>query len=212
MLAVNPVYVVEFIVNTPEVAFPTIGTVFLAVTGAEALYADLGHFGRKPIVTAWMWIVFPCLLLNYFGQGAFILANGGTSANPFFEMFPRDWALLPMVLLATMATVIASQAVISGAYSLIAAGGATQSSAAPQHRAYVGKQSGQVYLPRVNVLLGLVVILLVLGFERSIQSRVGIWYSGDRQHAGHDDAAFHRHEPDLEVALVGCGAADCCAS
>ena len=117
LAAVNPHYGFDYIVRNQGTAFATIGTVFLAVTGAEALYADLGHFGRRPIATAWMWIVFPCLLLNYFGQGAFVLAHGESAKNPFFEMFP-PWALLPMVLLATAATVIASQAVISGAYSL----------------------------------------------------------------------------------------------
>lgn len=178
--AVNPVYAFEYIIENPVTAFPTIGTVFLAVTGAEALYADLGHFGRKPIATAWMWIVFPCLLLNYFGQGAFILAHGEAAKNPFFEMFPH-WALLPMVLLATMATVIASQAVISGAYSLSRQ--AVQLNLLPrlniEHTSE--KQSGQVYLPRVNALLGLVVILLVLGFERStnLASAYGIAVTGN---------------------------------
>ncbi|RCW86138.1 potassium transporter Kup [Phyllobacterium bourgognense] len=178
--AVNPIYAVEYIIDNPVTAFPTIGTVFLAVTGAEALYADLGHFGRKPIATAWMWIVFPCLLLNYFGQGAFILANGEAAKNPFFEMFPH-WALLPMVLLATMATVIASQAVISGAYSLSRQ--AVQLNLLPrlniEHTSE--KLSGQVYLPRINVLLGLVVVLLVLGFERSsnLASAYGIAVTGN---------------------------------
>ncbi|MCO4316032.1 potassium transporter Kup [Phyllobacterium sp. 21LDTY02-6] len=178
--AVNPVYAFEYIMNNPATAFPTIGTVFLAVTGAEALYADLGHFGRKPIATAWMWIVFPCLLLNYFGQGAFILAHASSAKNPFFEMFP-GWALLPMVGLATMATVIASQAVISGAYSLSRQ--AVQLNLLPrlniEHTSE--KQSGQVYLPKVNVLLGIVVILLVLGFERStnLASAYGIAVTGN---------------------------------
>ncbi|TJV74869.1 MAG: potassium transporter Kup, partial [Mesorhizobium sp.] len=105
---------VSFLINSPEVAFVTVGAVFLAVTGAEALYADLGHFGRKPIVLAWLAVVFPCLLLNYVGQGAFVLANGGVVGHPFFEM-NEGWMLIPMVVLATAATVIASQAVISGA-------------------------------------------------------------------------------------------------
>ena len=103
--------------HSPGTSFVTIGAVFLAVTGAEALYADLGHFGRKPIVHAWLWIVFPCLLLNYFGQGAFVLRNDGAIGHPFFEM-NEGWTLIPMVVLATAATVIASQAVISGAFSL----------------------------------------------------------------------------------------------
>ena len=99
------------------IGFVTLGAVFLAVTGAEALYADLGHFGKKPIQTAWLFIVLPSLALNYLGQGALVIADPKAIENPFFLMFP-DWALIPMVALATAATVIASQAVITGAYSL----------------------------------------------------------------------------------------------
>jgi KUP system potassium uptake protein len=180
LVAANPVYAVAYVVNNPGTAFATIGTVFLAVTGAEALYADLGHFGRRPIATAWMWIVFPCLLLSYFGQGAFVLAHQESAKNPFFEMFP-SWALFPMVVLATAATVIASQAVISGAYSLSRQ--AVQLNLLPrltiEHTSE--KLSGQVYLPRVNMLLGIVVILLVLGFERStnLASAYGIAVTGN---------------------------------
>ena len=180
LAAVNPHYGFDYIVRNQGTAFATIGTVFLAVTGAEALYADLGHFGRRPIATAWMWIVFPCLLLNYFGQGAFVLAHAELAKNPFFEMFPL-WALLPMVLLATAATVIASQAVITGAYSLSRQ--AVQLNLLPRLRiAHTSeKQSGQVYLPRINVLLGLVVVLLVLGFERStnLAAAYGIAVTGN---------------------------------
>lgn len=93
LAAVNPVYIVAFLVHSPEVAFVTVGAIFLAVTGAEALYADLGHFGRKPIVRAWLWIVFPCLLLDYLGQGAFVLGHGGVVGNPFFEMQGGGWML-----------------------------------------------------------------------------------------------------------------------
>src|SRR5690606_19061392 len=102
--AINPAYIIYFLHASPEVAFMTIGAVFLAVTGAEALYADLGHFGRKPIMLAWFSIVFPCLLLNYVGQGAFVLARGGEVGHPFFEM-NEGWMLIPMVVLATAATV-----------------------------------------------------------------------------------------------------------
>jgi len=168
LLAINPYYIVSFLTNQPEVAFVTIGAIFLAVTGAEALYADLGHFGRKPIVLAWLWVVFPCLLLNYVGQGAFVLAQGGTVGHPFFEM-NRGWTLIPMVVLATAATVIASQAVISGAFSLTRQ--AVQLNMLPrqeiQHTSET--QSGQIYLPRVNLLLALVVMLLVVGFQESSQ-------------------------------------------
>jgi KUP system potassium uptake protein len=180
LAAANPVYAFTYAVDNPGTAFATIGTVFLAVTGAEALYADLGHFGRQPIATAWMWIVFPCLLLNYFGQGAFVLAHQEAAKNPFFEMFPH-WALIPMVVLATAATVIASQAVISGAYSLSRQ--AVQLNLLPRltiaHTSE--KLSGQVYLPRVNMLLAIVVILLVIGFERStnLASAYGIAVTGN---------------------------------
>ncbi|TIV86626.1 MAG: potassium transporter Kup, partial [Mesorhizobium sp.] len=141
----------------------------------EALYADLGHFGRKPIVLAWLAIVFPCLLLNYAGQGAYVLAKGGTVGHPFFEM-NEGWALVPMVVLATAATVIASQAVISGAYSLTRQ--AVQLNMLPRleilHTSE--KQSGQVYMPRVNV-----VMLLVVGFGESskLASAYGISVTGN---------------------------------
>ncbi|TIT28327.1 MAG: potassium transporter Kup [Mesorhizobium sp.] len=180
LLAVSPHYIVAFLINSPDVAFVTIGAIFLAVTGAEALYADLGHFGRKPIVLAWLSIVFPCLLLNYVGQGAFVLANGGTVGHPFFEM-NQGWTLIPMVVLATAATVIACQAVISGAFSLTRQ--AVQLNMLPrfviQHTSE--KQSGQIYLPRINLMLALVVMLLVVGFGESsrLASAYGISVTGN---------------------------------
>ncbi|RWN66652.1 MAG: potassium transporter Kup [Mesorhizobium sp.] len=180
LLAISPHYFVSFLINSPEVAFVTVGAVFLAVTGAEALYADLGHFGRKPIVLAWLAIVFPCLLLNYVGQGAFVLANGGVVGHPFFEM-NEGWMLIPMVVLATAATVIASQAVISGAFSLTRQ--AVQLSMLPRleilHTSE--RQSGQIYMPRVNMLLALVVMLLVVGFGESskLASAYGISVTGN---------------------------------
>ncbi|PBC03265.1 potassium transporter Kup [Mesorhizobium sp. WSM3860] len=178
--AISPHYIVAFLINSPDVSFVTIGAVFLAVTGAEALYADLGHFGRKPIVLAWLAIVFPCLLLNYAGQGAYVLAQNGTVGHPFFEM-NEGWALIPMVVLATAATVIASQAVISGAYSLTRQ--AVQLNMLPRleilHTSE--KQSGQIYMPRVNMLLALVVMLLVVGFGESskLASAYGISVTGN---------------------------------
>ncbi|MER9656825.1 potassium transporter Kup, partial [Mesorhizobium sp. M0152] len=178
--AISPHYIAAFLINSPDVAFVTVGAVFLAVTGAEALYADLGHFGRKPIVLAWLAIVFPCLLLNYAGQGAFVLANGGVVGHPFFEM-NGGWALIPMVVLATAATVIASQAVISGAFSLTRQ--AVQLNMLPRleilHTSE--KQSGQIYMPRVNLLLALVVMLLVVGFGESsrLASAYGISVTGN---------------------------------
>lgn len=180
LLAINPIYIFGFLHNSPEVAFITIGAIFLAVTGAEALYADLGHFGRKPIVLAWLSIVFPCLLLNYAGQGAYVLARGGDVGHPFFEM-NEGWMLIPMVALATAATVIASQAVISGAFSLTRQ--AVQLNILPrfeiQHTSE--KQSGQIYMPRVNLILALVVMLLVIGFEQSsaLASAYGISVTGN---------------------------------
>ncbi|WP_192245480.1 potassium transporter Kup [Mesorhizobium silamurunense] len=178
--AISPHHIVAFLINSPDVSFVTIGAVFLAVTGAEALYADLGHFGRKPIVMAWLAIVFPCLLLNYAGQGAFILANKGVVGHPFFEM-NQGWALIPMVVLATAATVIASQAVISGAFSLTRQ--AVQLNMLPRleilHTSE--KQSGQIFMPRVNLLLALVVMLLVVGFGESsrLASAYGISVTGN---------------------------------
>src|SRR3977135_3507849 len=114
LLALNPLYAVSFMLHHGIIGFVTLGSVFLAVTGAEALYADLGHFGKRPIQTAWLVVVLPSLALNYLGQGALLIADPKAIENPFFLMFP-DWALLPMVCLATTATVIASQAVITGA-------------------------------------------------------------------------------------------------
>ncbi len=178
--AISPHYIVAFLIHSPDVAFVTIGAIFLAVTGAEALYADLGHFGRKPIVLAWLSIVFPCLLLNYAGQGAFVLAKNGVVGHPFFEM-NEGWALIPMVVLATAATVIASQAVISGAFSLTRQ--AVQLNMLPRleilHTSE--KQSGQIYMPRVNLLLALVVMMLVVGFGESskLASAYGISVTGN---------------------------------
>lgn len=180
LAALNPYYALYFLISSPGTSFITVGAVFLAMTGAEALYADLGHFGRKPIVRAWLWIVFPSLLLNYFGQAAFILSHGEAAALPFFQMMP-DFALWPMVLLATAATVIASQAVISGTYSV--ARQAVQLNLLPrleiQHTSE--KLHGQIYIPRVNLVLGITVVLLVLGFERStnLAAAYGIAVTGN---------------------------------
>jgi KUP system potassium uptake protein len=180
LLALNPLHAFSYLVTQPDLAFVTIGAVFLAVTGAEALYVDLGHFGRRPIVAAWLAIVFPSLLLNYFGQGAFVLAHGGTPENPFFEMQPAS-ALLPMVILATAATVIASQAVISGAFSLIRQAAALNVLPRFDVRHTSQTRRGQVYLPRVNVLLMLGVVLLVAAFQESgrLAAAYGISVTGE---------------------------------
>lgn len=180
LAAINPLHIAGFLVHSPGTSFVTIGAVFLAVTGAEALYADLGHFGRKPIVYAWLCIVLPCLLLNYFGQGAYVLANSGSIGSPFFEM-NEGWALIPMVALATAATVIASQAVISGAYSLTRQ--AVQLNMLPRFeiRHTSETQSGQIYLPRVNFLLAICVMWLVVNFKESsaLASAYGISVTGN---------------------------------
>src|SRR4029077_18575487 len=118
LTAINPLYAVEFLLTHGTIGLVTLGAVFLAVTGGEALYADLAHFGRKPIQSGWLYFVLPSLLLNYFGQGALVLSNPATIENPFYRMVP-DILLIPMVVLATAATVIASQAVITGAFSLV---------------------------------------------------------------------------------------------
>jgi KUP system potassium uptake protein len=179
LLALNPVYAIVFMLRHGIIGFVTLGAVFLAVTGAEALYADLGHFGKRPIQTAWLSIVLPSLALNYLGQAALVMTNPKAVENPFFLMFP-DWALLPMVALATVATVIASQAVITGAYSLTRQ--ATQLGLLPRFeiRHTSETHSGQIYIPRINMLLLVCVMLLVLMFRSSsaLASAYGISVTG----------------------------------
>jgi KUP system potassium uptake protein len=166
LLAINPYYAFEFMLGHGKIALVTLGLVFLAVTGGEALYADLGHFGRKPIQTAWLCLVLPALLINYFGQGALVLADPGAIENPFYRLAPQV-LLLPLVLLATAAAVIASQAVITGAYSLVQQ--AIQLGFLPRltivHTSE--DQYGQIYIPRVNTTLLIGVLLLVLMFRTS---------------------------------------------
>jgi KUP system potassium uptake protein len=179
LLALNPLYAVSFMLHHGMIGFVTLGAVFLAVTGAEALYADLGHFGKRPIQTAWLFIVLPTLALNYLGQGALVIADPKAVENPFFLMFP-DWALLPMVALATVATVIASQAVITGTYSLTRQ--ATQLGLLPRFeiRHTSETHSGQIYIPRITKLLLVAVVLLVLMFKSSsaLASAYGIAVTG----------------------------------
>jgi KUP system potassium uptake protein len=177
--ALNPFYGVFFLMHHGMVGLYTLGAVFLAVTGAEALYADLGHFGRGPIQVAWVAIVLPALALNYLGQGALVYAHPRALENPFFLMYP-DWALIPMVVLATVATVIASQAVITGAYSLSSQ--AIQLGLLPrlEVRHTSAQQAGQIYMPRVNGLLLVGVLLLVALFRSSsaLASAYGIAVTG----------------------------------
>ena len=179
LLAFNPVYALSFLSSHGMIGLITLGAVFLAVTGAEALYADLGHFGRKPIQTAWLALVLPSLAVNYLGQGVLVLANPKAIENPFFLLYP-DWALLPMVGLATAATVIASQAVITGAYSLSRQ--AIQLGLLPRFEIRHTSEAlfGQIYMPRVNMLL-LIAVLLLVGLFRSssaLASAYGIAVTG----------------------------------
>lgn len=164
--AVSPHYMLRFIWDNPGTSFIILGATVLCVTGAEALYADMGHFGKGPIRIAWFSVVMPALVLNYFGQGALVLADPQAVDNPFFRLFP-SWALLPVVGLAAMATVIASQAVISGAFSLTAQ--AMRLGYLPRMRVVQtsGESIGQVYVPVINWLLMVGVLLLVLGFRSS---------------------------------------------
>src|SRR6516225_7109215 len=163
--AVNPYYGVEFLLHHGTIGLVTLGAVFLVVTGGEALYADLGHFGRKPIQIAWLGLVLPALLINYFGQGAKVLAEPSAIENPFYKLVPET-LLLPMVVLATAATVIASQAVITGAYSLVHQ--AIQLGLLPRltilHTS--ASHAGQIYIPRVTGAL-LVGVLLLVGLFRT---------------------------------------------
>ena len=165
-LALNPLLAIQFVVSHGVIGLAVMGLIFLVATGAEALYADLGHFGRKPIQFAWLAIVQPALMLNYFGQGALLLANPDTIESPFYRLYP-DWALLPMVVLATMATVIASQAVITGAFSFTRQ--AIQLGLLPRLQIRHTSESiaGQIYLPRVNQLLFVGVLLVTLIFRSS---------------------------------------------
>ncbi len=164
--ALRPAYAVDFMFAYPGLGFLVLGAVFLALTGGEALYADMGHFGKRSIRIAWLALVFPALLLNYFGQAAFVLANPAAIKNPFYLMIP-EWGLYPMVVLATMAAVIASQAVISGAFSVTRQ--AIQLGYIPRLKLLHTSERaiGQIYVPFVNWMLFVAVVLLVLGFQSS---------------------------------------------
>jgi KUP system potassium uptake protein len=166
LLALNPVYGLDLIAAAPGQGFVMLGAVFLAVTGAETLYADMGHFGRTPLRTAWLYLVFPALLLNYYGQGALLLGDPGALKNPFYRLAP-EWGLYPLVILASIATIIASQAVISGAFSITRQ--AVQLGYLPRFRVHHTSEEeiGQVYVPRINAALLVAIIILVLGFQSS---------------------------------------------
>src|SRR5437667_8016704 len=164
LLAQNPLYAVYFMLHHGMIGFVTLGAVFLAVTGAEALYADLGHFGKRPIQTAWLFIVLPSLAINYTGQAALVIADPKALENPFFLMFP-DWALIPMVALATIATVIASQAVITGAYSLTHQAIQLGLLARFEIRHTSESHYGPILMPRVYTLWLVIVVVLSWGFH-----------------------------------------------
>jgi KUP system potassium uptake protein len=177
--ALSPYWAVGFFLYNPKLAFLALGSVFLAVTGAETLYADMGHFGRKAIGFSWLTLVYPCLVLNYLGQGALLLGTPAAAINPFYLMAP-DWARLPLVGMATVATIIASQAVISGAFSVTHQ--AVQLGFLPRLRTEhtSEKAAGQIYIPAVNWGLLAMVIILVLGFRESgrLASAYGIAVTG----------------------------------
>jgi KUP system potassium uptake protein len=177
--ALSPTWAAHFFVVDPKLAFLALGSVFLAVTGAETLYADMGHFGRKAIGWSWLTLVYPCLMLNYLGQGALLIGHPAAAENPFYLMAP-DWARLPLVFIATAATIIASQAVISGAFSVTRQ--AVQLGFLPRLRTEhtSEKAQGQIYIPAVNWGLMAMVILLVLGFRESgrLASAYGIAVTG----------------------------------
>ena len=179
LFAFNPIHGVVFLATHGVIGLLTLGAVFLAVTGSEALYADLGHFGRGPIQTAWLFVALPALTINYLGQGALILTHPTAVQNPFFLLFPH-WALIPMVILATAATVIASQAVITGAYSVTQQ--AIQLGLLPRLEIRHTSESlaGQIYMPRVNGFLLFGVLLLVFMFRSSnaLASAYGIAVTG----------------------------------
>jgi KUP system potassium uptake protein len=162
----NPVHAAALFAYDPRLAFLAMGSVFLAVTGAETLYADMGHFGRRAVAFSWLGIAYPCLMINYMGQGALLLAHPEAAENPFYLMAP-EWARLPLVLIATAATIIASQAVISGAFSVTHQ--AVQLGFLPRLKTLQTseKAAGQIYIPAINWGLLVMVLLLVLGFQES---------------------------------------------
>jgi len=178
--AINPWYAVNFFYTTPRDAFYALGSLFLVVTGAEALYADMGHFGPKPIARAWQVVVMPCLTLNYLGQGGILLRSGPAVRNPFYELAP-SWGLVPLVILATIVSVIASQAIISGAFSMTKQG--IQLGILPRMRIDYTSVSheGQIYIPAVSRFLAIGTMILVLVFRdsSSLAAAYGIGVSLD---------------------------------
>jgi len=175
LTAINPLHSIMFFFDHPSVSLAVLGAVCLAVTGAEALYADLGHFGAKPIRSAWLYLVFPALVINYFGQGALVLAHPEAAESPLFRLVP-DWALVPMIVLATLATIIASQAVITGAFSLTRQ--AVQLGLLPRLEIRFTSEAhqGQIFVPKVNtfLLFGVIVLVLIFGSSSNLSHAYGV--------------------------------------
>ena len=208
LMAVNPWYALQMFLHAPWVAFVSLGAVVLAVTGCEALYADMGHFGRRPIQYAWLFFALPALMLNYFGQGAALLRNPGDAHIAFFSVIPH-WAHNGMVLLATLAAIIASQAVITGVFSMTQQ--AVQLGQLPRMeiRHTSATDYGQIFVPRMNALLGIGVVLIVLIFKSSdaLTAAYGIAVTGvmviDTFNAGIVAGKQWRWAPWLVVGLFG---------
>lgn len=179
LVALNPWFGASFIIRHDKIAFLTLGAVVLAVTGAEALYADMSHFGRRPIRISWMFFVLPCLLLNYYGQGALVISHPNTADNPFYKLAPHVLQV-PLIVLATLATVIASQAAITGAFSVSRM--CVQLGLLPRMEVRHTNESeqGQIYVPQINTILAIGVLLLVLTFRSSeaLASAYGIAVTG----------------------------------
>ncbi len=210
LFAINPLYAISFVSNHGMIGLVTLGAVFLVVTGGEALYADLGHFGRKPIQTAWFCLVCLRSLINYFGQGAKVLADPSAIDNPFYKLVP-DFAILPMVVLATAATVIASQAVITGAYSLVHQ--AIQLGFLPRLAILHTSAShvGQIYIPRVTWALLIGVLLLVGLFRTSSALASRLRHRCRNDDGGGRTACLHRGleivAMEIVASVAGYGAA-----
>ena len=202
--ALNPGYGISFVARHGVLGLTIMGLVFLACTGAEALYADLGHFGRRPIQSAWLFFVMPALVLNYFGQGALVISDETALENPFYRLYP-DWALVPMLMLSTFATVIASQAVITGAFSLTRQ--AIQLGLVPRFEIRHTSESmaGQIYMPRVNWFLFVAVLVAVALFRTSsnLAAAYGVSVTAAMVIDTHDGVL--RHLEILEVAAVADG-------
>ncbi|MBM5787056.1 MAG: potassium transporter Kup, partial [Pelagibacterales bacterium] len=161
--SLNPKYAYKFLSENIGISVLILGAVVLAITGAEALYSDMGHYGKKPIRISWFSVVFPCLLLNYYGQGALLLSDPKTIDNPFFRLAP-DWGLIPLIILATIATIIASQAVISGVFSITSQ--AVQLGYIPRLRVrHTSDEFGEVYLSKINIALFIGVAFLIITFK-----------------------------------------------